>query len=228
MSNKIFILILVWTAVFALWGWAAPTSNPPGGEGLITWDKANGRLAISTTTIFSGIGTVLDLNSRKIVRLGNPTVPADAVNKRYVDNNYGGSSATRLWGEGRPDVGVVNNNGECTNTSPNPDIKISRSNIAVSWEGAAAACPTGWWVCTKDDRNKDGGDYIAFGSCGSGNKAFVECDVGGSDEYRSGHSDRAWVANRNSDRNGFHVTLAGLGGGSEGCFRLPVLCCKNL
>ena len=58
------------------------------------------------------------------------------------------ASINRLWGQGRPRAGVVNANGECQLGS----IKASRSNRTVAWEGAAAACPSGWWVCTAGER----------------------------------------------------------------------------
>jgi len=229
MSNKIFILVLVWTLVGALWLWAAPPGNPPGGAGLISWDQTNSRLAISTTTIFIGTGTVLDMNSKRITRLADPTAATDAANKRYVDNNYGGSNAQKLWGEGRPGVGLVNSAGECTNTIPNPDVKISRSNVAVVWEGGAAACPRGWWVCNKSDRDKDTGS-TAYGTCGSGNKDFFECDWNSStnDEIKDpGDTNRAWLADWGSSDSGTHVTVAGTGGISEVCYMLPVWCCQN-
>ncbi|HCX45452.1 TPA: hypothetical protein DGT35_02530 [Patescibacteria group bacterium] len=53
-----------------------------------------------------------------------------------------------LWGQGRPGVVVKNTSGECTVG----DLKISRSIPSVRWEGAAASCPKGWWVCTAAER----------------------------------------------------------------------------
>ena len=53
-----------------------------------------------------------------------------------------------LWGQGRPGIVVKNTSGECTVG----DLKISRSIPSVRWEGAAASCPKGWWVCTAAER----------------------------------------------------------------------------
>jgi len=68
-----------------------------------------------------------------------------------------------LWGQGRPGVKLVNSSGECTID----DLKISRATPAVSWEGAPASCPKGWWVCTAEERGT--------GTCGSGNITVKLC-----------------------------------------------------
>ena len=56
-----------------------------------------------------------------------------------------------LWGQGRPGIVVKNTSGECTVG----DLKISRSIPSVRWEGAAASCPKGWWVCTAAERGTE-------------------------------------------------------------------------
>lgn len=226
MSNKIFILILVWTTIFTLWAWAVPSGNPPAGGGVLFFNT-NQQLVISTTTIISGT-SVLNMTDSRIINVATPTTAMDAVTKIYVDNNYGGSNATRIWGEGRPNVNVVNTSGECTNTNANPDIVISRSNIAVNWEGASAACPRGWWVCAESERDINGAT-AGGGTCGSGNKDFFECDWNSSsnDELKDpGDTDRAWVSDWGSSDSGRHVVVGGTGGISEACFALPVLCCR--
>ena len=68
-----------------------------------------------------------------------------------------------LWGQGRPGIVVKNTSGECTVG----DFKISRSIPSVEWEGAAASCPKGWWVCTAAERGT--------ATCGTGTYTVNGC-----------------------------------------------------
>jgi hypothetical protein len=68
-----------------------------------------------------------------------------------------------LWGQGRPGIVVKDTSGECTVG----DLKISRSIPSVEWEGAAASCPKGWWVCTADERGT--------GTCGTSSYIIRGC-----------------------------------------------------
>ena len=68
-----------------------------------------------------------------------------------------------LWGQGRPGTFMKNSAGECVKGG----LKISRSIPSVKWEGAAAACPKGWWVCTAAERTTE--------SCGSGSLTVNGC-----------------------------------------------------
>ena len=68
-----------------------------------------------------------------------------------------------LWGQGRPGVVVKNTSGECVKGG----LKISRSIPSVRWEGAAASCPKGWWVCTAAERTTD--------SCGTDTYTIKGC-----------------------------------------------------
>jgi len=69
----------------------------------------------------------------------------------YVPPNVG---PTRVWGQGRP--GVVRygtsgtESGLCANAAAG--VQFGLSNARVYWEGSAAACPSGTWVCTLAER----------------------------------------------------------------------------
>ena len=242
MSNKIFVLILIWTLVGALWLWAAPTENPPGGGGLIKWQKSAGRILISTSTRWAATTptAIINFNSQIVTGVPDPIDTTDAVNKNYADQNYGGANTTRLWGQGR--VGnsdVININGECktdTNRDGTDDTKVSRSKYNATWDGAAAICPKGWWVCKASERD-DNGATAGYGACGSGNHDYEWCDTGGNaDEFALESDDNAWVSNQTSGtglewRRGMIISA----GGSENntsrrdkCSIRRVWCCKKI
>ena len=71
-----------------------------------------------------------------------------------------------LWGQGRAGIILANSAGECSRTVNLQELKISRGLPTVKWEGAAAACPKGWWVCSANDRGT--------GSCGTGTAVKIE------------------------------------------------------
>jgi hypothetical protein len=58
---------------------------------------------------------------------------------------------------------LINSAGECsrtltllnadgTNSATTNSVKLSRSKVLVSWDGAGAGCPKNWWVCSKAER----------------------------------------------------------------------------
>lgn len=163
-------------------------------------------------TGYVGIGTTLPLSKLHIV------------GEMRTTNSAG---QNRLWGQGRPVVDVMNAAGECTNTVGSETFKISRSNINVTWDGSAAACPAGWWVCTVADRG--------VGACNTaGNLQYEWCDPGASsDEFSSSGKDglltKAWVADGAigaSRRIAQTVNTLGVSSIEENCSHLPSWCCS--
>jgi len=209
--------------VGTLWLWAAPTQNPPGGGGLIKWQKSEGRILISTSTSWAVTTppAIINFNSQIVTGVPDPINNLDAVNKKYVDQNYGGAAATKIWGQGRPGVAALNNAGECT-SSANTNIKVSRGNIAVHWDAAAAGCPADWWVCNQTQR----GTRV----CGTtDSRSSYNCKDGTSGSTLViNNVDNAWVANRNDVTTGLIVrrqanpTSQGL---QIACETRPVWCC---
>lgn len=172
----------------------------------------------------------LDMTNGKIKNLGNPTDPQDAATKNYVDgnpSNAGNKSATKVWGEAREGVTVVNDAGECTNIVNGETIKISRSNQLTSWDGSAAACPRNWWVCKASERGA--------GSCASGSqtRTVVSCvfDVDGKN-FASVIAQTVWLNDGGPSGSYYEGTHMNASGGLTGhepvCSLLPVWCCKDI
>ena len=152
---------------------------------------------------------------------------ATAVDARrlYVPS---GAGTLRLWGQGRP--GVVRygtsgvETGLCTNAAAG--VRFGLSNARVYWEGAAAACPAGTWVCTLAERGSGACNtarpdttcdyYSRTGTCG---------DPAPSDHY--GH-----IADNGCQggTEGGHVTEGGNGNvttcGGSGSYSMAVWCCS--
>ena len=133
---------------------------------------------------------------------------------------------SRLWGEGRPSVSVMNGGGECTNTVGGDIVKISRSNGNVTWDGAAAACPAGWWVCTAAERG--------VATCNTaGTLLYYWCDIlSTTDELRDSLQTvlgtSGWVANGFSTarEKGIAVATDGTVNSVNVCSLIPAWCCS--
>lgn len=80
-------------------------------------------------------------------------VPGDssAIDVRRVVS-VPGTGPTRVWAEGRPGTARWGTTGIESGLCTNGDVKFGLSSSRVWWEGSAAACPTGTWVCTRAER----------------------------------------------------------------------------
>lgn len=119
---------------------------------------------------------VIEIDGDVGIGTGTPGAKLDVEGEIRSTDSFGNS---RLWGEGRPNVAVGNTAGECTTGG----LKISKGNTAVSWDGVAAGCPLGWWVCTATERSTV--------SCGS-QTAYPCYSCAGTE----GDSNFYWVADR--------------------------------
>jgi hypothetical protein len=64
-----------------------------------------------------------------------------------------GIGALRLWGQGRPGIARYGKGAAVeTDLCANGNVRFGLSEIRAWWEGAAAVCPTGTWVCTAAER----------------------------------------------------------------------------
>jgi hypothetical protein len=238
-QTTIFSLILSLAIVFFVWAFNNPTAGPPGGSGAISVD-GSGNVGIGTATPTAKLDVnggvivrgILDIASNRITNVGAPVVGTDVVNKEYVDSKGStGGSPARLWGEGRTGLVINNSAGECTRSGAGQfgeNIKVSRGRRSTHWDGSAAGCPAGWWVCTAAERGT-----IACGSSSVGFDA-ENCTLGSSDEYSSEtDSNKAWVADvgaSTSYKTGRIVDTAGVvySTGANGAFICsirPVWCC---
>jgi len=136
-----------------------------------------------------------------------------------------GAGNLRLWGQGRPGVlrygtsGVES--GLCVNAAAG--VRFGLSNARVWWEAAAAACPSGTWVCTSAERGSAACDTA---------RPDTACDI----LYRNGTcgddaSNAHWghVADNGlqGGLEGVHRNETGaLGGGGSGNYSMAVWCCS--
>ena len=120
--------------------------------------------------------------------------------KAYETSNLNDLTARRgrVWGQGRTaTTDLVSSAGECTktltllnadgtNSATTNTIKISRSKVLVSWDGAGAGCPKNWWVCTRGERRTNVTAITPssnLGACGTGlatipNFYYLRCNGG--------------------------------------------------
>ena len=235
MSNRLFILILVGSGLFAAWTLASPPSGTPGATLGALFSDSAGNVGIKTATPASALdvnGTTtirasLDMTNNRILNVAIPTSSLDAANKAYVDALVASMNSTiKLWGEGRPGASVANNAGECTNGI----IKVSRSTRLATWDGARAACPANWCVCSAAERG--------VGVCGVTPQPTLFCDptsldaemysLTGSAVYLT--SNWGWVSDvaTTDDRKAKAVrTISGANTTEEyACNIAPVWCCS--
>ncbi len=245
-SVALLILVIAAKVIFAFQG---PTQPPGTGSGAISVD-ASGNV---------GIGGTPTAGEKLKVGGGRLTVTDEIIGRRFIDeqnNAYyvdpaanlnpkvsanflshivtaGGLIAGKIMGEGRANLILANSAGECVISG----IKISRALPPVIWEGAAAACPSGWWVCTVAERGA--GKCPVTAVAGDGNGASISfCRPGFYDQidsisstsrgrYYSGYvrsapynggiaggNRYAWVANANSSPLGVDRGLVSVDGGA--------------
>lgn len=210
--------------------WLAGMTMNNGNVGIGTSAPAN-KLDVNGGGTIRGI---LDLVSNKIINVALPTNGTDVANKDYVDAAVNNSATTgRIWGEGRPNVGLMDIGENCTNTVNGQTISISRGDRIAHWDGAAAVCPAGWWVCSANERGTQ--------ACGTTNSHWIRCYASDTaDEYRVSSGDdavnepltnEAWVSDARpiGGDNALRaptVTRGGVSGSKYLCSTLPAWCCS--
>ena len=141
-----------------------------------------------------------------------------------------------LWGQGRPNTKVhglsfLDFEIPCTNG----EIQFVLSARQVDWNGAAAACPAGWWVCTAAERgtatcNTTRVDSVCdWRGCDSGaGSTGAECHDKGA-AFHIG-----WLADGDPAGGWEHQAMGWSQSEDEdtpaavlGCSLLPVWCCRR-
>ncbi len=185
------------------------------------------------------------MSGNRIWNVATPTSSLDAANKAYVDSAFATTSIAHVWGQGRPGAAFVAGTA-CTNTAEcyrdlngsescnAGDIKISRSSRPAAWDKAAAACPTGSWVCSAADRGT--------AACGTGVRTYVDCRASDTnintylDDFVTytpnlGGTNAAWLADVSPLPNNASGTISLTTGGAVGstaiCSQFPVWCCRH-
>jgi hypothetical protein len=123
-----------------------------------------------------------------------------------------------LWGRGRPGTKMW---GPGDLLCVNGATVFGLSDIAVTWEGAADACPQGTWVCTVADRGN--------ASCDT-SRPDSTCDerqCNGSCVDQAADSHNGWVADQNLDGRARGINENGSYFYIVACSRFPVWCCTN-
>lgn len=233
MKRHTLILILVWSTLLVAWTFA----NPPNGtvgttRGAIYGDSA-GNIGIKTSTPatpldVNGVMTIrksLTVMNNRIINLLAGATSTDAVNKAYADAQTANmtSSTIKLWGAGRPGTAVITTAGECVTTVSETQVKVSRSNNTATWDGARAACPANWWVCSALERGSQ--------TCGTTAKSIIVCDpVPVNEELFEINDNWGWISDTATadDRKAKAArTVSGANTVEQyACSRAPVWCCS--
>jgi hypothetical protein len=127
--------------------------------------------------------------------------------------------AGHLWGRGRPGTKMWGpGDFFCVNGS----TVFGLSNIAVTWEGAADACPQGTWVCTSAERGT--------GSCDT-SRPDTTCDgyfCAGNCLNLLANDHIGWLADEYDVHDGVsRGETAVIFDGNPTCNELPVWCCTE-
>jgi hypothetical protein len=209
--------------------------GPAGPGHLSAWPWEDGPSAPPVASIinYAALGGLNVANSVDLA-LCDPSTITDgdcdfdlflraAASSTHVVVDVTGYYAERVWGEGRPgaqvwpDFYVVQLANYC---NPN-GVRFGLSKDETTWDGAAAACPRGWWVCTREERGNtacdterpDDGLSCDVFDCQS------NCEQWEADEHLG------WVADTHNGLPKF-VKETGAGSQRQSCHRLPVWCCR--
>ncbi len=234
MKRQLIILIAVWSGLFAGFALASPPAGTIGASVRSLFADTAGNIGIKTSspaTLLDINGTTtirksLDMAGNRILNVAAPVLGPDAINKAYADTVIAAMGpAVKLWGEGRPGAGVTNAAGECTSTIAGPVVKVSRSTRVATWDGARAACPANWWVCSAAER----GTRV----CGNTSRNIVYCNVPSTtDDLQANTANWGWVTNTATTTSSFlwgKIVQSAVGGTASdqyACNLLPVWCCS--
>jgi hypothetical protein len=134
----------------------------------------------------------------------------------------------RVWGQGRPQTARYGTGGVETGLCVNALVLSGLSLHTANWEGAAAACPRGTWVCTMAE----------VGICNTARPDSPTCDQRdclNNCINRAANDHDGWVADGASDgswdlattsANAQFRTELGSIGITLPCGELPVWCCS--
>jgi hypothetical protein len=127
------------------------------------------------------------------------------------------------WGEGRPDAALYGRVSPPFGPCSNGPYRFGLSGIEVSWGEAAAACPTGTWVCSINQRGVTDCDTARPDDSCDGRLCNGTCIDNASTQHVG------WVANASTTSIGDGVAVseddALAAADSATCARRPVWCC---
>ena len=156
--------------------------------------------------------------------------PDSPITRAQAAELLGKTLHQHLWGQGRPNGRVYGHQVGffellCTGTG---GVSFGLSRAITTWEGAAAACPAGYWVCTYGERGT-GDCYTA--------RPTTTCDIMNcAGTCSTGWDDMpGWVTDDGSDNifpqaAGGEVTAyesGGLPAWPPHCESYPVWCCTR-
>lgn len=134
------------------------------------------------------------------------------------------SRQPRLWGEGREGVVRYGRVDEETDLCVVDNIEFGLSNIIVTWEGAASACPVGTWVCTFGEIG-----YIYDCNTDRPGGTFDKLDCDNTPVEVPDGDQQGWLAGTYQGYpylGMFRKETTGYGGSSF-CNSMPVWCCSE-
>jgi hypothetical protein len=123
----------------------------------------------------------------------------------------------RPWGEGRASVRGYGPGG-AESTCRNGNLVFTLSSLAVHWEAAPSACPTGSWVC-------DTNEIVACDTARPDGNCDIRNCAGGCTDLAPGLH-LGWTAASNGADGGLARNEAFGRAGFETCRSLPVWCCS--
>ena len=155
--------------------------------------------------------------------------PGNAVTREQLAVDVERALRGRVWGQGRPGTVAYGTGGVGSGLCISGIVGSGLSLLTTTWEGAAAACPMGTWVCT----------LAEVGLCDTARPDSATCDERDCNANclnRDANNHDGWVADAGgpgawSDDGGSNVW-----GRSElgsqfvtlPCYLLPVWCCSIL
>jgi hypothetical protein len=132
-----------------------------------------------------------------------------------------GNGNNRLWGQGRPGTQRYGSSGFESGLCTGMGVSFGLSQIISHWDGAAAACPRGTWVCTAAER----GTNVCDTNRPDPGSDWFTCAGVGVDTPAT--SNLGWVADQGGEVQGKQVNEQGTGALTGVCNVLPVWCCSE-